>query len=115
MQDQEQWKDIAGYKGLYRVSTLGNVWSCRNHKQLQTSITTNGYRQVSFCVARRFKSYLVHRLVAQVWLPEPEGLTGRAVVDHINFDRTDNLRWVSYDDNNRHTIANQRHYTKRGS
>lgn len=30
----EEWKDILGYEGLYKVSNWGRIWSCRQNKIL---------------------------------------------------------------------------------
>ena len=44
----EEWKDIAGYEGLYQVSNLGRVKSLRNNKmrkekKLKVKKNTTGY------------------------------------------------------------------------
>ena len=50
------------------------------------------------------KRYLVHRLVAEACIPNPDNLP---VVDHINRDKHDNracnLRWVTRSENSRNT------------
>lgn len=52
------------------------------------------------------KSYLVHRLVAETFIENPEN---KPFVDHINGDRHDNsvsnLRWATASENNRNTEA----------
>jgi hypothetical protein len=68
------------------------------------SITKNGYRQVSIYK----KHYLVHRLVAETFIPNPEN---KPFIDHINRDRSDNrvenLRWVTAQENQNNTIRNR--------
>ena len=54
--ENEEWKDIPNYDGLYKISNLGNVKSFNtktNHKQpinlKQTMDRKNGYLTVSLC------------------------------------------------------------------
>lgn len=107
----EIWKDIPGYEGEYQVSNLGRVKSlartCRNNKGtrpireriLKPCLTKNGYSIVH--LGHRGRSTRIHRLVAEVFIPNPDNLP---VVDHINGKRDDNrvenLRWVDYKENN---------------
>lgn len=71
----------------------------------------NGY----YYVGVEGKSLLVHRIVAETFLPNPEG---KACVDHINRNPTDNsvgnLRWCSYSENNMNTAKNDRCADKYG-
>lgn len=54
-----------------------------------------------------FNNKLVHRLVAEAFIPNPDGF---AQVDHINSDRldnrVDNLRWLNRKQNNSRKHAN---------
>ena len=122
---KEIWKDIKGSEGKYQVSNLGRIQSLnyrgsgKNHI-LSTTII-NGYTAIVFRVNGVYKSHLVHRLVAEAFIPNPEG---KPHVDHINTVRTDNrvenLRWCTRAENmnNPLTIAklnkyrNSVHYTE---
>ena len=89
---EEIFKDIPNYKGLYQVSNLGNVKSLRFGKErmLKPHIDGTGYLQVIFCVNSKLKAYKVHKLVSIVFLG---GIIDRAtnlVVNHIDFNRTNN-------------------------
>lgn len=65
----------------------------------------DGYCRVSIAG----KLYLVHRLVADTFIPNPEN---KAFIDHIDRDTThnnvENLRWVTCSENNRNRSANDR-------
>ena len=65
-------KEIKGYEGLYSVTEDGRVYShLRGGGYLKSGITKNGYARVALCGHKR-KRYLVHRLVAQTFIPNPE-------------------------------------------
>ena len=63
-----------------------------NGRILKESVMNKGYLRVVL----NNKHYLKHRLIAQQWIPNPDGLP---CIDHINHVRTDNriknLRWTS--------------------
>ena len=74
---QEIWKDILGYEGLYQVSNTGKVisYSKNPNGKLLIPYLTKGYQSVSLTkkpIGR--KTFLVHRLVAQAFLPNPQNL-----------------------------------------
>ena len=89
-------KDIKGYEGLYAITSCGRVWSYRSNKFLKTEITTNGYLRVALVKKQKYKHCLIHRLVAQAYLANPNNLPQ---VNHKDEDKTNNclnnLEWVS--------------------
>lgn len=106
---QEIWKDVVGYEGLYKVSNLGNVISNRRNYKCGTrylsSYDKGGYRRVSLVVNCQKKNLLVHRLVAEAFIPNPEN---KNAVNHIDGCKTnncvDNLEWVTNQENTAHAI-----------
>lgn len=95
---KEIWKDIEGYEGIYQVSNLGRVRSLnyRNKKSihiLKESTNKKGYKVINLIFGRR-KMYLMHRLVAEAFIPNPNNLLQ---VNHIDGDKTNNninnLEW----------------------
>ena len=98
----EFWKDIKDYEGLYQINNIGQVKSLRNNKILKPWKLKGGYLQVTLSKNGEAKRFLIHRLVAEAFLPNEEELPE---VDHINNDKTDNrvanLQWISKIENNR--------------
>lgn len=130
----EHWKSIKGYEGLYEVSDLGNVRSLprfatvtRNGltysrpyegKVLKPTHRQHGYLGVMLYgkgghKKRGFKTFSVHRLVAEAFIPNPENLPE---VNHLDENkqnnRADNLEWASHIDNTRYGTAGQRRGAK---
>lgn len=108
---EEIWKDIEGYKG-YQVSNLGNVKSLsykqtKIEKKLTLSLDKDKYLTVSLCKNGKKYTKRVNRLVAQVFIPNPNNLSE---VNHIDCNKqnncVNNLEWVSRIENMRHAIAN---------
>jgi len=81
----------------YEIYEDGRIYSKRYDRFLKPSNYTNGYLRVNI----DGKWHLVHRLVAQKFIPNPDNLL---FVDHIDGDRTNNhvsnLRWVTCMTNN---------------
>lgn len=99
----EIWRDVPNYEGLYKVSNLGNVKSLNYGKKhiLKPAKNNKGYLLVTLCKNGKPKKYLVHRLVALTFLPNPLCLKE---INHINEDKTDNrlenLEWCDRKYNN---------------
>lgn len=94
---QEIFKDIEGYEGLYQISNFGNVKSLRFGKEkILKERTINGYLAVNLHKDGKKKSYLVHRLVASAFLPNPNNLLQVNHIDEVKTNnRVDNLEWCS--------------------
>ena len=96
---EEIWKEIKGYPN-YQVSNMGRVkrlstgYYRRTEKILKPQLQNNGYLHIKLSQKDKTKCILVHRLVAQVFIPNPNNLPQ---VNHINEDKTDNrvenLEW----------------------
>lgn len=101
----EEWKDVVGYKCLYQVSNLGRVkglekiircgtgFTTKPERMLRVGNTPNRYTRIKLLK----KKFMVHRLVAEVFIPNPEN---KPEVHHINHNKLDNrvenLEWVTH-------------------
>ena len=109
---EEFWKDIKGYEGIYEVSNHGRV---RTHKDKTTHSVRHGIRhwkqrilkpkttktrepRVALWKDKKSKDYLVHRLVAIAFIPNPDGNPEN---NHVS-----NLEWATYKENNNHAFDN---------
>lgn len=102
----ENWKVINDFPN-YEISNFGNI---RNKTTLLKIVPNKqGYNIVVLCNGGIRKTINVHRLVAAAFVPNPEN---KPCVDHIDGDRAnnhaDNLRWVTYLENNNNPITKKR-------
>lgn len=115
---KEIWKDIKDYEGIYQVSNLGRVKSfdsidklgrIRKGRILKGCKNTKGYLLVNLCKNNIGCGNLVHRLVAESFIPNPEN---KPQVNHIDEDKTNNmvsnLEWMIVKENNNHGTRNER-------
>lgn len=101
----EEWRPIVGYEGLYEVSSYGRVRSLDKYDSmnrfyegriLKLFADRLGYLRAQLYSNSKRKSFLVHRLVAEAFIPNPDNLPQ---VNHIDEnpsnDNVDNLEWCS--------------------
>lgn len=107
----EEWKPVPGYEGLYEVSDRGRVKSLArktNNQYGKEDIilspgwvhNKNGYLFVHLCKDGVRERFLVHRLVALVFIPNPFNLP---MVNHKDENpqnnSVENLEWCGADYN----------------
>ena len=126
----EEWRtavyDGEIYEGLYKVSNWGRILSLNYRNTGRADLMTpfqekNGYLRVGFWKNGKYKTCLVHRLVAEVFLDNPENLPE---INHKDEDKTNNfvflnedgsvdeeksnLEWKNHRDNCNHGTRNER-------
>lgn len=123
--NNETWRDVIGYEGLYQVSNLGRVkslyrefWCGKGYnilKKYPEAILTvwldnGGYEYVTFTRNAKSKKFKVHRLVGEAFILNPDN---KPQIDHIDTIRTnnrvENLRWVTRRENNLNPITRKRY------
>lgn len=119
----ETWRDVEGYEGLYQVSNMGNVKSCkrtvkhlnkygfieeqrRSERMLKQHPTgSKGYMHVVLCKGGKTRTFLVHRLVATAFCDNPNKYE---IVDHVDGNKLNNnalnLRWCTHSQNTVYAI-----------
>ena len=127
---EEEWKDIDGYEGYYQVSSFGRVKSldryvkdtkrnCFNFVKGRimspSSADKKHYMQVSLSKNNKVTHYLIHRLVAQAFIPNPNNLPQ---VNHKDENRennnVDNLEWCTAEYNTNYGTRALRQGMSRG-
>ena len=109
----EIWKDVVHFEEEYEVSNLGNVR--RKPKNLKQSISPHGYKTLSLSKKGKTTNKLVHRLVAEAFIDNPEI---KEQVNHKDCIKTnnkvDNLEWVTFQENIDHAVLNERQRNQNG-
>lgn len=92
----EVWRKIKSFPN-YQISNLGNVKNIVTNKKTSQWKKKNGYLEVTLHVNGIKKNLYVHRLAAEAFIPNPDGLSD---VNHIDEDKTNNcinnLEWMSH-------------------
>lgn len=124
--DNEIWKPVVDYEGLYEVSSLGRVRSTIFHLSTEQSSRdapihmvytnikkqaecNNGYLSVALSKDGVTRNILVHSIVARAFIENPKYLP---CVHHKDGDKhnncVENLEWCSYRENNLHEVYSGR-------
>lgn len=93
-------KDIKDFEGLYQITDEGQVYSICSKKYLKPRKDKDGYLLVNLYKDKKQYTRKVHRLVAEAFIPNPEG---KREINHINCQRdnnnVDNLEWATRREN----------------
>ena len=94
-------RDVKGYEGLYAVTSCGRVYSYKNKCFLKPLVATNGYLYVALYKDKEYKKHLIHRLVAEAYILNPNNLPQ---INHKDECKTNNclqnLEWCDAKYNN---------------
>lgn len=119
--DGEQWADIEGYEGRYQISTFGRVkslpWKQRpTPRILCPKLSTGNYLDIVLWKNDKPKPILIHRLVAQAFIPNPDN---KPQINHIDGCKINayvgNLEWATPSENIRHAFDTGLHKAPQGA
>ena len=111
----EIWKDVAGYDGLYQVSSFGNVKNIKTGRILRPCVHRTGYISAMLYKNGKPKRHNIHRLVAIAFI---ENEHNYPCVNHIDENKAnnciENLEWCTADYNMKHGTMSDRLSKNRG-
>lgn len=93
----EEWKDIKGYEGIYKISNLGKVVRIKGSQEHPMKIWNNGrYMEIRLSKGGKSTHFTLHRLLAVHFIPNPNNLP---FVNHIDENKLNNsinnLEWCT--------------------
>jgi len=102
------WKDVKGYEGIYKVSNTGLIKNIKRNKILATRTTYDKYLRINLNKNGNKKTFKIHRLVADAFIPNPHN---KPTVNHIDGNKQnnmlDNLEWMTFKDNYQYYLNNK--------
>lgn len=116
--EEEIWKDIKGYEGLYQASNFGRIKRLEAllpdkngnkhyspEKILKPWKHKSGYQLIGLNKYGCRKAKLIHRIIAEAFIENPHD---KPQINHKDGDKTNNcvsnLEWVTNSENQRHKI-----------
>lgn len=93
--------DVVGFEGLYAVTSDGRIYSHKQKRFLKPFVNTRGYLQIGLSKKNKKCKFLMHRLVALHFIPNPDEKDSVHHRDHNRHNnRLSNLEWVTVEENN---------------
>lgn len=125
--EEEQWKDIPDFEGLYQASSFGRircldrVINCKNGKTLscrgrvmQPVIDHQGYQRIGLSKQCKHYSFKIHKLIMLAFVGERDN--PKIQVNHIDCDKANNnlfnLEYCTRSHNIRHAFSNGLHASR---
>lgn len=104
----EEWKDVVGYEGLYKVSSYGRVMKVTGRELAQRK-DKDGYLIVTLYRDKIRKDYKVHRLVGMAFIENPNNYP---MINHKDESKDNNcvsnLEWCTVKYNNNYGSRNDK-------
>ena len=106
-----EFQSVIGYEGLYWINNSGDVltfnWKNTGKRAILKPATDQGYKKVGLQKDGKLKTHRVHRLVAAVYIPNPDN---KPMINHIDGNKANNnvsnLEWCTAKENTKHAIDN---------
>lgn len=94
---------IKDFEDCYLINQLGKIWSLKRNKFLKPNIHRDGYFKISLYNNGKHKTFMLHRLIAIHFIPNP---LNKKQINHINGIKKDNsisnLEWCTCHENRQH-------------
>jgi hypothetical protein len=120
--NQEIWKPITNYEGLYEISNYGRIksflfWHGTNKRILNPWKDKNGYLCITLSKDGIHQKYKIHRLVLEIFIgPCPEGMEVCHNDNNLKNNFIKNLRYDTHKNNMNDQIKHGTRFNKaRGS
>jgi hypothetical protein len=98
--EDEVWREVPDYHNRYQVSNYGRVKSFafkKDEGQLLKNYAIKGFKTVHLQVKDKHKTYYLHKLIADIWIPRPSDEYN--IVSHkdgnIKNNHISNLIWMT--------------------
>lgn len=105
----EEFVDIIGYEGFYKINKNGDVFGVKRNKILKLYLNNYGYYCVNLSKNNIKNKCDIHRLIAIHFISNNDDMKNK--VDHIDGITTnnniENLRWTTNKENTRNKISKQ--------
>ena len=112
--NEMEWREVKEYSN-YEVNQFGQIRHKKRKQILKPRSNKGGYQYVNFKINGKNTNFAVHRIVANAFIPNPNGYTE---VNHKDYDRNnncvDNLEWVTSSQNKTHAYLKQENKQSRG-
>jgi hypothetical protein len=117
---KEIWRDISGFEDYYQISNFGRIRGLNRTiidknglrknlkgKILKPPMASNGYLFFRPCKNGIITNFLLHRIVAQAFVPN---LNNKPEINHKDFNKKNNiytnLEWCTHSENHKHLFDN---------
>lgn len=93
------------------INKQSDIYSIAYDKILKVNISKNGYRSIPLKIEKKYKYFLVHRLMMLTFNPHHNH--AKLCVDHIDGNRSnnhiENLRWATHKENINYAVVKKTH------
>ena len=114
LSDKTEWREVKEYRN-YEVNQFGQIRHKIRKQILKPRSNNGGYQYVNFKINGKNTNFAVHRIVANAFIPNPNGYTE---INHKDYDKTnnciENLEWVTSSQNKQHAYLRKENRESHG-
>ena len=94
---------IKNFENEYGINICGDIFGYKRKRVLKQKLNKCGYSTIKLCKKNKLYYFMVHRLVAQTFIPNPDNLSQ---VNHVDGNKknnnVENLEWCNQSENMLH-------------